>query len=120
MVSSNECDGDAEETGPAGEAILVVVLVAEDVIDSTQSGDRSGKRERAKPHAADIHSAVFSRIRLKANCPKIVPVARTKQEKPDGHRGENRHDYREIRGGAVECRNELVEPRNRSRMNFRR
>ena len=34
MIPSDERDSNAEESGAAGEAFLVVVLVAEDVVDS--------------------------------------------------------------------------------------
>src|SRR5215208_7552180 len=47
VVAADECDRDPEEAGAAGEALLVVVLVAEHVVEAPQAGDRAAEREDA-------------------------------------------------------------------------
>ena len=51
IVAADERDRDAEEARAAGEAVLVVVLVAEHVVDAAHSGERAAQRERPEPDA---------------------------------------------------------------------
>ena len=67
IVAADERDGDAEESGAAREAILVVVLIAEDEVDATDAGDRAAPGERAEEDATDVDAAVFRRIGLQTD-----------------------------------------------------
>ena len=43
MVSPDQSDGDAEESRARAKALFVVLLVAEDVVHATESGERAGE-----------------------------------------------------------------------------
>ena len=64
MVSANQRDRDSQEARTAGKTVLVVVLVAEDVIDSTHSRDHARQRERAHPNPAHADPSVFGSLGL--------------------------------------------------------
>src|SRR5262245_62618782 len=52
MVSTDERHRDPEESAAARETFLVIVLVAEHVIQAAQTGDRAGESHHAPPQVA--------------------------------------------------------------------
>src|SRR6476620_10183594 len=111
MIPPDQSDRDAEEPGSSRKSIFIVVLVAEDVVDSTKPGDRSGKCQCAKPNSTDVDAAVFRGIGLQSYSSQLVSTASAKQDEPDSSRGKQSDEYREIRGGAVKRGNELIKSR---------
>src|SRR6266550_9272476 len=111
MVASDESDGDAEESRAASEAILVVVFVAEHVVDAADSGDHAGKSQRAHPHPADANTAVLGGIGLQAERAQLIAAAPTEEIEPDGDRDDNCDDEREVGSGAVESGIDVGETR---------
>src|SRR2546423_8238925 len=110
MVASDQRDGDAEEPGATGKSILIVVLVAEDVVDAADPRDRTREGERAQPDAADADAAVLCRVGLETDRAQLVPATRAKEIEPDRYCDEHRHDQREVGGGAVKRRIDIGEP----------
>src|SRR6266550_1070728 len=120
MVSTNESDSDSEESGSTGESVLVVMLVAEDVIDSSEACDRSRNCQCTEPHSTNVDAAILGSIGLKSDRAQFIAGSSPKEEKPRAERGEQRDDNREVCRGTMERLNKLREPRNCAGVNFRR
>src|SRR6476619_7743478 len=101
MISSHESDGNSEKARAAGESVFVIMFVAEHVVDAAQSRDCTGPGECTEPNTADVHSAVFCRIRLQSNCAELVTSSCAKQQKPHRERSEKCDEDREICSRSV-------------------
>src|SRR5438045_309937 len=120
MVSANERYSDSEESGSTGESILVVMLVAEDVIDSAETSDCSRNCQCTEPHSTNVDAAILGSIGLKSDRAQFIAGSSAKEEKPCAERGEQRDDNREVCRGPMERLNELRQPRDCAGVNFRR
>src|SRR3954467_2926991 len=103
MVSSNERDGNSEKPRAACEAVFVVMLVAQDVVDTANASDDAGEGQSFHPDFADADPAIFSSVRLQSNGAQLVSPACSEQVEP--HRGgsEQGYDESEIRRRAMKC-----------------
>src|SRR5450759_2136546 len=110
MVSTNESNRDSKKARAARKTILVVVLVAEDVVDPADTSDHARKRERPHPDSADADATVLRRRWLEPDRAKLVPAARAKEIEPHRECDQHSHDQREIGGRSVESRIDVREP----------
>src|SRR5690242_6281335 len=120
MVSADQCYGDTEESVACAESLLVVVLVTEHVVEPTEPGEGAAEYHRPRPHAPDPNAAVLRRVRLKSHGAKLVTGPRAKQIPPYGEGGRDREKDRGVCGRPFEHRGDRSEPRDGSRMYFRR
>src|SRR5262249_15862308 len=85
MVSTDERHRDPEESAAARETFLVIVLVAEHVIQAAQTGDRAGESHHTSPQVADIYATVFGCGGLQSNSAQLEPASRSEEVPPGGN-----------------------------------
>src|SRR5450759_78828 len=110
MVSANQSDRYPQKTRAARKTILVVVLVAEDVVDPADTSDHARKRQRPHPHPADADATVLGSRWLEPDRAKLVAAARAKEIEPHRECNKHGHDQREICGRSVKSRIDIGEP----------
>jgi hypothetical protein len=109
MTPAHQRDGNTEESRAGLEALLVVVLVAEDVVQPTESGEGARHDHRAQPDAPDAHPAILCRLRLEPDGAQLDPRARAEEEPPREYGRGNREKNRRIRRRAMKSRYPLAE-----------
>src|SRR5690348_5188981 len=114
MVSSNERNGDSHKSRAARKSFLVILLVAEHVVDSTKAGDCARDDHRAHPRCAYANTTILGGLGLESNGADLVSTLHAEEIEPAQSSRDESDENGEVRRGSVECRNERFEAGKRA------